>query len=314
MDPEQHHTEFLHQAVKLGISTDGRTARDVALDLIKTPIEKIRDLSMPGAPCSRSELVPADDWATMRHARHAVPNPWLESQLLGSCTYDGSISYMVALGQERKGLAKVFQAICNSRMKNPTALLDIYNISRDDPDSEALEKICQVVTDLGFFNAAISHAMGAEFHTDTYVQLFDIPNPFPGLLAPGKFATHTWDITALLGPYDHLVPSKDLEIIQKWTDLIIDYCYTGSCPCGAWSRDGLSTLNVSNAGLQCQGKHEMAAARASKLMNLAEEEGGDSGADVLWDEVVRFFLKTGNPRYAHEAEELLSKVIVHDEL
>ncbi|TKX26987.1 hypothetical protein C1H76_0741 [Elsinoe australis] len=310
MNPEQHHAEFLHQAAKLGIPSKGRDARDIALDLIRTPVDDIRDLKMVGALCSRSKLIPSDDWATMWHARHAPPNSWLESQIISSCTYDGSISYMIALGQKRKGLAKVFEAICRNRMKNPTALLDIYNISRDDPDPEALEKICQIVTDLGFTTAALSHAMGAQLsNVDTFMQLFDIPNPFPGLLEPGKFATHTWDIVALLGPYDHLVPAQSLKAIQQWRETIIEYCHSGNFPCDPWTSAGLSMLKESRTGLECQGKDEMAAARVNKLMQLAEAEGGEGGADMLWEEVVRFFLKTGSTRYAHEAEELLSKTV-----
>ncbi|KAG8625247.1 hypothetical protein KVT40_006998 [Elsinoe batatas] len=308
MTPEQHQAEFLHQAEKLGIVTFNRSSHDIALDIIHLPVDRIRELDMPGAPCSGTDLIPSQDWATMAHARYSVPNPWLESQVLSSCTFDGSISYMVALSQTRKNLAATFQAICNNRLKDPTRLLDIYNITTADSDPEALEKICQIVTDIGFFNAAVSHAKGAQLcssPTPTYLQLFDLPNPFAGLLPSHRFATHTWDIVALLGAFDHLVPPNDLEVIKSWRHRILAYVRTGAWPCPAWDPEKLSTLHVGKEGLRCPGREEMADHRASKLMEYAETQGGEGGADVLWEDVVRFFLKTGNPRYAHEAEALL---------
>ncbi|KAF2224517.1 Alpha/Beta hydrolase protein, partial [Elsinoe ampelina] len=296
MTPEQHQAEFLHQADKLGIATSNRSSHDIALDIVHLPVDQIRELDMPGAPCSGTDLIPSQDWATMAHARHIIPNPWLESQLLSSCTFDGSISYMVALSQTRKNLAATFQAICKNRLKDPTRLLDIYNITTTDNDQDALEKICQIVTDTGFFNAAISHAKGAQLSsppTPTYLQLFDLPNPFAGLLPSHRFATHTWDIVALLGPFDHLIPPHVLTVIKSWRQEIITYVTTGTWSCPAWTPEDLSTFHVGTEGLRCLGREEMEAHRASKLMEYAETQGGEAGADMLWEDVVRFFLKTG---------------------
>lgn len=202
MTPEEHLKEFLYQAEKLGIVTQGRSMTDIAMDLIDAPVDAIRSLQYCGAPCSPSELIPEADWATMRHARRTRPNTWLKSQIICSSTYDGSISHLVAKGQKRTQLAKVFAAICRAKLKDPLSLLDLYQISECDDDDTSLEKICQVVTDIGYYGAAISGLLGAcrSSATKSYFVLFDIGNPFSETLEKGRFATHTWDIVSLLAP------------------------------------------------------------------------------------------------------------------
>ncbi|KAF4550920.1 Carboxylesterase-like protein 21 [Elsinoe fawcettii] len=83
MSPEQHRAEFLHQAEKLGIVVRNRSTESIAEDVVNLPVDKLRGLNMVGAPCSGTELISTQDWATMAHARREVPNSWLESQLVG---------------------------------------------------------------------------------------------------------------------------------------------------------------------------------------------------------------------------------------
>lgn len=184
MTPEEHRREFWYQVEKLGIETRGRGIRELAMEIIEAPIDAIRSLNYCGAPCSSSELIPDADWATMQHARHAIPNDWLGSQILCSSTYDGSITYLVAKGQERTQLGKTFAAICRARLRNPQHLLDLYKIAADDDDDVAMEKICQVATDIGFYGAAVSGLSGATKKPTikSYHVIFDIGKPFPGLL------------------------------------------------------------------------------------------------------------------------------------
>ena len=309
MTPEEHKQEFLYQAEKLGIVTHGRPITDVAKDVMNAPIDAIRGLDYCGAPCSSSELIPDADWATMRRSRYTRPNTWLTSQVFCSSTYDGSLSHLVAKGQKRTQLARIFTAICRARLRDSQYLLDLYHISERDGDDVAIEKICQVVTDLGFHGAVISGLLGAaeSSQTKSYLLQFDIGNPFTEILEKGRFATHTWDIVSLLGAYDPKVPVDCRHGISKWRQIALDYCYTGNVCCDDW-RPGLqSALLVRKDGIERLDHSTLVRSRAKKLLDFAELEGGESGYDLLWENIVRFFLKTGNPRYSHEATEIIDQ-------
>lgn len=312
MTPEQHRKEFLYQAERLGIKVHGRSMKEIAVEVTHAPVDAIRSLEYCGAPCSPSELIADSDWATMRHAQHTAPNSWLESQILCSSTYDGSMSHLVAMGQEREQLAKVFVAICRARLKDPQQLLNIYQISQDDTDDLALRKICQVVTDLGFYGAAVSSLRGsaASSHTKSYHVLFDIGNPFTRLLEKGSFATHTWDIVSLLGAYDDMLPEDCRYGIRQWREAVLAYCYSGKLPGDTWRPDSQSLLVFQKGGYESLHHEHLTQSKQERLLRFAEQEGGESGYDLLWEDVVRFFLKTGNPRYSHEALELVQE---HDQ-
>lgn len=308
MTPGEHQNEFLYQAQKLGIETCRRPMSEIAMEFINAPIDAIRSLNYCGAPCSSSELIPEADWATMRHARHAKPNTWLTSQMLSFSTYDGSMSYLVAKGQERTQLGKIFAAICRAKLKSPQYLLDLYEISESQVDDIALEKICQLVSDIGFYCAAVSGLIGGAGSPEakSHLVIFDIGNPFPGLLEPGRFATHTWDIVSLLGAYDHLVPQDSRKGICEWRQSIVKYCYMGEVSCEPWQPSSQSALLIQKDGNRCLDHTMLTHSRAHKLLEFAEQEGGEYGCDLIWESVVRFFLKTGNPRYGHEASAIVA--------
>ncbi|KAI4193596.1 MAG: hypothetical protein LQ346_003875 [Caloplaca aetnensis] len=309
MTPEEHQREFLYQAARLGIEVRGRSMEAIAVEVIDAPIDAIRSLEYCGAPCSPSELIAESDWATMKHARHTRANVWLESQILCSSTYDGSISHLVAMGQERTQLARVFAAICHARVKNPQELLGIYNISEDDEDDVALEKICRVVTDIGYYGAVVSCLLGAtsSSKTNNYHVLFDIGNPFSTLLEKGRFATHTWDVVSLLGAYDDQLPQEFRAGIFEWRQAILGYCGTGEIPGDIWRPTTRSTLAFRKDGTERLTQQQLAHTTPERALQLAEREGGERGLDLLWEDVIRFFLKTGNPRYSHEAVEIMQK-------
>ena len=307
MTPEEHQKEFLFQAGRLGVEVRGRSMEDVAREVIDAPIDAIRSLAYCGAPCSPSELIAEADWATMRHARSTRPNVWLESQILCSSTYDGSISHLVAKGQERTHLAKIFAAICHARLKDPKILLAIYNISEDDEDDVALEKICRVVTDIGYYGAVISSLLGvaASFKTNNYHVLFDIGNPFSTLLQKGRFATHTWDVVSLFGAYDDQLPQDVRQGICEWRRTILAYCNTGEIPCDVWRPTFRSALVFRKGGTERLRQEHLANTEPERALQFAEQEGGEYGLDLLWEDVIRLFLKTGNPRYSHEVAEIM---------
>ncbi|KAL8796205.1 MAG: hypothetical protein Q9182_007418 [Xanthomendoza sp. 2 TL-2023] len=283
--------------------------KDIAIEFINAPLDAIRKLEYCGAPCSPSELIADANWATMRHARYTRPNDWLESQILCSSTYDGSISHLVAKGQERTQLAKIFTAICRARLKDPQGLQRIYQISEDDEDDVALEKICQVVTDIGYYGAALSslRAAATSLKTTSYHVLFDIGNPFTTLLEKERFATHTWDVVSLLGAYDNKLPQDCQHGILEWRQAILTYCHTGNFPGDSSRPKPKSLLVFRKTGVQCLNQAQLADFQPERALQFAEKEGSEHGLDLLWEDVLRFFLKTGNPRYSHEALALVSE-------
>ncbi len=309
MTPEEHQKEFLYQAARLGIKVRDRSMEAIAVEVINAPLDAIRSLEYCGAPCSPSELIAEADWATMKHARYTRPNVWLESQILCSSTYDGSISHLVAMGQARTQLARVFVAICHARVKNAQELLDIYEISEEDEDEVALEKICRVVTDIGYYGAVISGLFGAaaSSKTNNYHVLFDVGNPFSTLLEKGRFATHTWDVVSLLGGYDDQLPQDFRRGIFEWRQVILGYCSTGDIPGDIWRPTTRSMLAFRKDGMERLRQEQLADSTPERALQLAEREGGEHGLDLLWEDVIRFFLKTGNPRYSYEAVDLIGK-------
>ena len=307
MTPEEHQKEFIYQAQKLGLDVSKLSTEEIAKEFISAPLDVIQSLTYFGAPFSSSELIP-EDWATMYHARNTTPNTWLTSQILCSSTYDGSVSYLVAKGQKRTCLGKIFTAICRANLFYPHRLLDLYEISENDDDDTTLQKICQIATDIGFYGAAVSSLLGATESTETrsHLMLFDLGNPFPGLLESGHFATHIWDIVSLLGSYDDLVPQCLKLGISEWRQSILNYCYTGDLSCGPWQRDSQTALLVQKTGIKCLDHTALTESRAHKLLEIAESECFERGCDMIWENVVRFFLKIGDPRYSQEVDEIMA--------
>ncbi|PIA94522.1 Para-nitrobenzyl esterase [Cercospora beticola] len=288
--PEEHHVEFCKMAKSLGIDAKERPAQDVARELLDVPVESIRDLALHGSFCSETELVPDKDWATMRHANTLKPNAWLKSQIISSCTYDGSISYLVEHAKNRQKRAASFESTCKKQLKHPEDMLNIYGISAIDSDEDALLKIGQVVTDAGFYAPAISMLNGAsDSPTESYMVSFDIPNPWPGPLPQNQCASHTWDVVSLLGPYEDQLPVEMREGVSAWRHLIIGYCH-GEPPGKSWSPKERFIQRVGSRGLEQLGPLEVQALPAEKLLGLAHKEGGEQGFDHMWHNTVRFYL------------------------
>lgn len=291
--PQQHQDNILEQAQKLDIPTSDRSSEDIAKDMINIDVAKIRDLSFVGAPCSSSEILPYDK-PTMLLTRKQPKTqvPWLEAQIVGSATFDGAISYnMMSKDPSRKAHATSFIGIAKDVLKEPQALLDLYGITADDADDVALRKICQFESDIGFFAGALSEALGAESsRTDTYFSLFDLGNPFDGPLEQGKFATHTWDIVALLGAYEDRLNQDYKMHIRDWRSKIVDFVY-GQQPWAKWDTKEGKAFVISNDGTQMEGNRDyLEGIRRGRLLKIAEKEVGEEGWDLLWEGVCRRFL------------------------
>jgi hypothetical protein len=157
----------------------------------------------------------------------------VEAQIVGSTTPDGGISFnMTSKNERRKEHAKAFQHIVEDVLgaENGRTLCEIYGVEENSKDADALQRICLCESDMGFFAAALSIAEGSP---DTYFQIFDLPNPFPGPIRDqGAFATHTFDIATLLGGvHEDRLPEEYKSVIARWRDTILDFVIDGTPPC-----------------------------------------------------------------------------------
>ncbi|KEQ98101.1 hypothetical protein AUEXF2481DRAFT_2085 [Aureobasidium subglaciale EXF-2481] len=295
--PAEHQTNFVAQAKKLDIDTGNLSSKQIAQRMIDCDVSKLRDLSYVGQPCVDTEMIPHKDHATQRDifAGRARQIDWLQSQIISSCGYDGSISNIMMRGDDkRKDHARSFIKVAEEVLHNPKKLLQIYGIQETTPDEEALEKICQFESDIGFFAPALAMVMGTAGKTATYFQLFDLGNPFSDLLEEKRFASHTWDIVALLGAYEDRLPDNYAEKIREWRERYIKYVVDDEAPWKNFEESERSAMYlVPSAGPSME--VELGAVlegRLKRLLDLAEEEGSD-GADTLWEGVCRRWLMKG---------------------
>ncbi|KIV82195.1 hypothetical protein PV11_04322 [Exophiala sideris] len=296
--PSQHQENFLSLAQKLGIrDIEQKSSEDVAREFVNAPISKIRDLAFVGAPCSSSEILPYDHpTMSLVDSKPASSVSWIERAICSSATFDGGISYNI-LVKSKKDIATTFIQTAKESMSSTGAsdLLGLYGIKDGESDTDALEKICQFESDIGFFSASVAQVQGSSARR-RYLQIFDLKNPFNngGALPKNEFATHTWDIVALLGRYDELVGKKYMDVIQNWRARILDFVYEKDDGVwDEWEEQMGKALRVTAEGLQVQDKEKYMAengGRRKKLLDIAEKEKGKDGRDFLWEGVCRKWL------------------------
>ena len=315
LTPQEHHENFLKQAEALHIrvaNEDGtqRSAKDIADDMIKVDVGKIRDLAWVGLPCSDSEIFTMEK-PSMEGLRKGdlAPKKWrewarpVEAQIVGTATYDGGISYnMIAKDISRTHHAQSFRNIAVDVLGTDRAnqLCDIYCIGNDTGGLDALQRICLFESDVGFFAAAVATAE-ADLIRKTYFHVFDLPNPFPGPVRErGAFATHTFDIVTLLGGvHEDRLPGEYAPVIRAWRDTIVDFVVSGKAPCEEYigeEKGKRKALIVDERGVR---EVEDGAwldhddGRRRRLFELAQRVAGDAGYDVLWVDVCQRFLMQG---------------------
>ena len=294
--PEQYQSTFLECAEKMGIAAKGRSSRDIAQDMLVVDLEKIRAANFVGAPCTSTELLPYEKptMQFMRSGPHSQVR-WLESQVMSSCTYDGSISYIITHNNpQRKDHAASFIHLIRQLLQAPDELLDIYGIRDDDSDEDALRKICLFESDIGFVAAAVSQSNGMKkTSTKTHLQIFDLGNPFEGLLPKEACASHTWDIVALLGAYEDRLSEGYVNVIRDWREKVLDYVTNGAAICDDFRKTNVSLL-VDKDGVRAVAMDKLpGAGRRARLGRLADAERAEGGLDFLWEGVCRRWLDQG---------------------
>ncbi|KAL8878913.1 MAG: hypothetical protein Q9192_008344, partial [Flavoplaca navasiana] len=307
--PREHEENLRIQAKKLGIDgSEERSSTDIANDMIhNVSIDAIRKLNFVGAPCTSSEILPYAR-PTMELSRSGPETTvrWLESQIVSAAGYDGSITWiMTKKNPKRKDHANSFRKIAEEVMGQHLAnrLCDQYGIATrhgsvsEEADDEDLTKICQFESDVGFICAAEAVATGFSKQTDkkteTFYQLFDLPNPFQGYLPPERYTTHSWDIVALLGAYEERLSEKYLGVIKNWRSRMIEYCVSGQEPWKGYQNS--KGMYVSRNGLELMDVYKMQGAERRKILNdIAKDGYGDRGHNVLWEGVCRRWLDKGH--------------------
>ncbi|KAI5453532.1 hypothetical protein NCC49_006005 [Naganishia albida] len=313
--PEEHEVNFREQAEKVGIPVKDRTSDDILQDLERIDIDAIRKAGWVGIPCSQSEMMPykTPSMALLRGEKdediiNGGMRRWVPEQLVSACRFDGGISYNMMIDDDsRTGHAKAFIGIVDdvlrNKYSNPTvsdALLDLYDIKKETDDPTALRNICQFESDIGFFAPALSECIGARSSsTRAYLQLFELGNPFDGPLEKEKYATHTWDIVALLGAFEDKLSFEYQNVVKAWRDKIIAFVVGGGEAAGLeeWKKGEQALVIASEAlggvhyvdGAAYQGPET----RRGRLLRIAKEVHPVDGADVLWNDVCRRFLMKG---------------------
>ena len=296
--PSEHQTNFLSQAKRLGIETQDRSSTDIAKAMIATPVSAIRDLSYVGQPCVDTSTIPHKTHATMRSISSGdYPSvPWLSSQIISAASYDGSISNIMMRGDaSRKEHATSFAAIARAVLQHPNDLLRLYDLDDSTPDDAALTRICQFESDIGFLAPALSVVRATADKTETYAQLFSLGNPFDGPLPKGQFASHTWDVVALLGAYEERLDPPYVRAIRAWRERYIRYVVDGEAPWGSFEVGKDETvLRVPSGGGEAREESlgTVLEGRLERLLEIAKREGPD-GADTLWEGVCRRWLMKG---------------------
>lgn len=304
--------------------------------------DKLRDVAWVGAPCSGSEMMPYET-PSMALLRGSVPakmnhdkdmdsdegtkphfGRWVEEQLVSWCGFDGGISYtMIHKNPDRKDHARAFRGIVEDvlvqkwgKEKEARDLLKLYGLvgegGKEVEDDEALRGICLFESDLGFFAPCLAEAQGAVTNPAvssegkkprTILQLFDLPNPFPGPLTPGQYTSHTWDIVALLGAFEHRLDPSVKQVIRGWRDRIIEYVRSGGLAAGLpeytqneeKEEEGGDMVIVDSQGYRVSPTTEVYGPKTRRGEVLRTARGVDEvwGQDVLWNDVCRRFLMKG---------------------
>ncbi|GAO51231.1 alpha/beta-hydrolase [Saitoella complicata NRRL Y-17804] len=269
---DDHSQNFRDQAKELGFDAK-LPAKELAEKIIGADVDKIRELGWVGAPCEDSEHVPYVPSIYAQKKRSTVD--WLEEQVVGSCTYDGGISYMITSEGDRKDHAKHFIDIVNDGLASLTKLLELYDIKEGMSDDDALECICQFESDIGFLQSSIAQADGAP--DKTFFHIFNVGNPFDGPLK-GK-TTHTLDIVLLLGAFNHLIPDNLKSSVDEYRKKLLAHVY-GEQPWDGYDQGKI--MVVEDDGCKVKNRAEAVGERIQKLVEIAKEEGGEHGYDKLW--------------------------------
>ena len=103
-----------------------------------------------------------------------------------------------------------------------------------------------------FVAASLAQAKG--FPGKSHLLIFDLRNPFVGLLPPRECATHTWDVVALLGSCEDRLDESYKAVIREFRERVLRYVANGEEPWPAWTAEEGLALLVDKEGCEVVGR------------------------------------------------------------
>lgn len=325
----QHEREFVRIAKRLGSKTTGRTTTELAYDLIdQADVSVFRDLGWHGTPCLETEMLPyrkASLLTILGSGVNYLPRDtycqptkrWVQEQIVSSAKFDGGVTYHAVKSNKsrRQDHTRAFRELAEKHLRQSIAedLFDLYGIYLNTDDDAALRAINQLETDLSFILPTIYEAMGAAREgscgvpidiqhmldgppetTRTYLQLWQLPTPFDGLLEPGKYANHTYDIVSFFGAFEDRLDITQQLVIREWRSKLIDFICLGGEAMGwkPWTEDDGHATVVDLDGMRTLGRDDYMGPRTrlGRLIAIGERIDPRHGLDMLFSRVVRPYL------------------------
>ncbi|KAL6362950.1 hypothetical protein LRP88_02350 [Fusarium phalaenopsidis] len=152
--------------------------------------------------------------------------PWkntsCEAAFVGYAPLDASVLGIMGLFQRKQGIGAAFSDHVRSNLPHQSQvadkLLEIYKIRDETSDDEALLRIIQFASDIGY--RATAHALAKTFPGESFLLQFSEPNPWEG---PFKgHTTHVLDIAFLFQNYnEHLDSQQRASAVQFAQDVIL---------------------------------------------------------------------------------------------
>ncbi|OQV00572.1 hypothetical protein CLAIMM_06052 [Cladophialophora immunda] len=210
---------------------------------------------------------------------------WVNRVMLGDCQFDGSI--LTSLLMSRKsGIASSFvqsaAKTLGAQSELARALLATYAIQPETPDNEALMKILEFATDIGFDAPVLEMAHG--WPATAFVYHFNEPNPWDGPYK-GK-STHILDVAFLFQNYNDHLPLKQRKSAEKFAKDVIAFVngddpYPNHVPGQGGAQLYGPPAEEGNAFVKGSKLEDYG--RSSKIFKLAGETGLDQ-LSAVWNQ------------------------------
>lgn len=163
-----------------------------------------------------------------------------------------------------------------------TTLLETYGIRSETPDDEALIKILEFATDIGFTAPVLEMAHG--WPTTAFVYHFNEPNPWDGPYK-GK-STHILDVAFLFQNYNDYLSLEQRKSAEKFAKDLIAFVnghdpYPNHVPAQGGGQLYGPPAEEGNAFVQGPKLEDYG--RSSKIFRFAGEPGMDR-LSAVWDQ------------------------------
>ncbi|KAK1977375.1 carboxylesterase [Colletotrichum cereale] len=228
----------------------------------------------PLLPIVDGDTVPFRPTFETSRSKKVIPS-WTSCQamMIGYSPLDGSIFGFIGLLQKKERIAARFTESISSSLSRhadaATRILQVYEISEATNDDEALVRILQFASDIGFRAPAELYAKS--FHGDSYLLEFAERNPWDG---PFKgYSTHALDVAFLFQNYNEHLGEEQRQTAESFAADVIDFV-RGEAP---WKRlqDTAGRMVYEN-GTRTYKEDGASSGKYDCVLGLGEEIGLDS--------------------------------------